>query len=272
MEINKDSNAYTISFAVILVVLVGGLLAFISTSLKPLQDSNVKNEKKQNILNCLPGLNFERSQAEENFNIYVKKRVILDYNGVPLEGSERTFENEIDVKDELEAFNVNLQKEYRSVELTKRKYPLFECELEGKTYFVIPVTGKGLWDAIWGYISVESDGETIAGAIFDHKAETPGLGAEINKDEFENQFIKNQNGVPLKIGTAASIASLTPENFKSIDVVKPGSLSDPDYEVNGISGGTFTSVGVQEMLKRTFYVYYKHFNETDLKSQTAKLQ
>ena len=64
--------------------------------------------------------------------------------------------------------------------------------------FRYPVTGKG-FDAIWGYISVESDGETIAGAIFDHKAETPGLGAEINKDEFENQFIKNR-GVPLKLG------------------------------------------------------------------------
>ena len=73
MAINKDSNAYTISFAIILVVIVGGLLAFVSTSLKPLQESNVKNEKKQNILNCLPGLNFERSQAQDNFNVYVKK-------------------------------------------------------------------------------------------------------------------------------------------------------------------------------------------------------
>ncbi len=269
MAINKDSNTYTISFAVILVVVVGGLLAFISTSLKPLQESNVKNEKKQNILNCLPGLNFERSDAEANFNVYVKRRVILDYSGNLIEGSERTFENEIDVKDELEAFNVNLQKEYRSVAVSDRKYPLFECELEDQTYYVIPVTGKGLWDAIWGYISVKSDGETIAGAIFDHKAETPGLGAEINKDEFENQFIKNENGDPLKIGRVSSIADLSPDNFKSIKVVKPGSLTDPDAEVDGISGGTFTSVGVQEMLKRTFYVYYKHFNERNL--QTAKL-
>lgn len=366
MAINKDSNTYTISFAVILVVVVGGLLAFISTSLKPLQESNVKNEKKQNILNCLPGLNFERSDAEANFNVYVKRRVILDYSGNLIEGSERTFENEIDVKDELEAFNVNLQKEYRSIAVSDRKYPLFECQilhvsvnitypdsfkieedsiikhfekaldtikgleklnsnafqgtgsvklvfnlqlppsneaermvedalrrarsykineferffakvldidptiqLEAKTYYVIPVTGKGLWDAIWGYISVKSDGETIAGAIFDHKAETPGLGAEINKDEFENQFIKNENGDPLKIGRVSSIADLSPDNFKSIKVVKPGSLTDPDAEVDGISGGTFTSVGVQEMLKRTFYVYYKHFNERNL--QTAKL-
>lgn len=269
MAINKDSNAYTISFAIILVVIVGGLLAFVSTSLKPLQESNVKNEKKQNILNCLPGLNFERSQAQDNFNIYVKKRMILDYNGNLVEGSERTSENEIDVKDELEAFNVDLQKEYRSVAVNDRMYPLFECELDGKTYFVIPVTGKGLWDAIWGYISVESDGETIAGAIFDHKAETPGLGAEINKDEFENQFVENENGEPLKIGQVASISDMTATNFKSIKVVKPGSLSNPDSEVNGISGGTFTSVGVQEMLKRTFYVYYKHFNERDL--QTANL-
>ena len=64
MAINKDSNAYTISFAIILVVLVGGLLAFVSTSLKPMQLSNVKNEKKQNILNSLPGINFESSMVK----------------------------------------------------------------------------------------------------------------------------------------------------------------------------------------------------------------
>ena len=263
MAINKDSNAYTISFAIILVVLVGGLLAFVSTSLKPMQLSNVKNEKKQNILNSLPGINFERSEAEGNFNKYVKKRVILDYSGEVVEGSVKTSEDDIKDKDTLDAFNIDLQKEYRNTAVNDRNYPLFECEIDGKTFYVLPVTGKGLWDAIWGYISVESDGESIAGAVFDHKAETPGLGAEINKDEFEDQFDA------LKIGKTKANTELSATNFRSIKVVKPGSLSDKLTQVDGISGGTFTSVGVQEMLKRTFYVYYKHFNENKL--ETANL-
>ena len=95
MAINKDSNSYTISFAIILVVIVGGLLAFVSTSLKPLQQSNVKNEKKQNILNSLPGISFERSEAKGNFNKYVKKRLILDYKGKVVDGSVKTFADDI---------------------------------------------------------------------------------------------------------------------------------------------------------------------------------
>jgi Na+-transporting NADH:ubiquinone oxidoreductase subunit C len=267
MAINKDSNAYTISFAIILVVIVGGLLAFVSISLKPLQQSNVLNEKKQNILNCLPGLDtLQREFAAENFNKYVKKRVILDYTGSVVEGSFKTSDDSIKDKDMLDAFNIDLQKEKRSIGLLDRNYPLFECEIDGKTYYVIPATGKGLWDAIWGFISVESDGETIAGAVFDHKAETPGLGAEINKDPFENQFDA------LKIGAYNKPDSVENDSvlyYKSIKVVKPGSLSDKLTQVDGISGGTFTSVGVQEMLKRTFYVYYKYFKENKL--ETANL-
>ena len=263
MAVNKDSNAYTISFAIILVVIVGGLLAFVSISLKPLQQSNVKNEKKQNILNSLPGINFERSEAEGEFNKYVKKRVILDYTGKVVDGSVKTSADDIKDKDTLDAFNIDLQKEYRNIAVEDRNYPLFVCEIDSKMYYVLPVTGRGLWDAIWGFISVESDGESIAGAVFDHKGETPGLGAEINRDEFEDQFDA------LKIGRTKSNTELSAVNFRSIKVVKPGSLSDKLTQVDGISGGTFTSVGVQEMLKRTFYVYYKHFNENKL--ETANL-
>ena len=50
--------------------------------------------------------------------------------------------------------------------------------------------GKGLWAGVWGYIGLESDGRTISGAVFDHKSETPGLGAEISKDFFSDQFIE----------------------------------------------------------------------------------
>ena len=74
MAVNKDSNAYTITFAIILVIIVGGLLAFISNGLKPLQDKNLKNEKKQYILNCLPGNKLiSRDKAGTEFANYVSK-------------------------------------------------------------------------------------------------------------------------------------------------------------------------------------------------------
>ena len=87
MAINKDSNLYTIVFAFILVAIVGGVLAFVSQTLKPLQQENLKNEKKQNILNSIPSLkSIERKDAGEEFGKYVKKRIILDHEGnqIPL--------------------------------------------------------------------------------------------------------------------------------------------------------------------------------------------
>ena len=94
--------------------------------------------------------------------------------------------------------------------------------------------GAGLWGPIWGYLSVESDGSTIHGSEFGHASETPGLGAEIVYSPFRNQFNEKEL---IKDG-----------EFKSIAVVKPGqSVSQRDY-VDGISGGTITSKGVDAML------------------------
>ncbi len=244
MAINKDSNLYTIVFAFILVAIVGGVLAFVSQTLKPLQQENLKNEKKQNILNSIPSLkSIERKDAGEEFGKYVKKRIILDHEGNQIPETERSADDQIDPKDELDAFNIDLLKQFRDKDLKdeEKRYPLFICEVEDKEYYVIPVMGKGLWDAVWGFISVKDDKKTIAGAIFDHKSETPGLGAEINKDPFEDKF-----------------KDLL---FGEIKVVKPGNIKDKLSEVNGISGGTFTGVGVEEMINRAIPVYKKYFNK-----------
>ena len=108
--------------------------------------------------------------------------------------------------------------------------------------------GKGLWAAVWGYIALDSEGEKIAGAVFDHKSETPGLGAEISQDFFEDQFI----------GKSLSNESV----YKAIEVKKPGSPLN-EYQVDGISGGTFTSVGVEEMMDRTLSVYQKYIKNSN---------
>ena len=108
--------------------------------------------------------------------------------------------------------------------------------------------GKGLWAAVWGYIALDEKGEKIAGAVFDHKSETPGLGAEISQDFFEDQFIGK---------------SLSDENgYKAIEVNKPGSPLN-DHQVDGISGGTFTSVGVEEMMERTLSVYQRYIKNSN---------
>lgn len=249
MAINKESNAYTIFFAVVMVVVVGGLLAFISTSLKPLQKANIKNEKMQNILQAIGDSTLDdmtREEAGNQFNDFVIKRIILDYDGNVI-GKELTAQDDIDDKNTLDAFNVDMRKEYVAVpDIKERNYPLYVLEKDGKRYFVVSFSGKGLWDDIWGYIGIESDGATISGAIFDHKGETPGLGSKIAEDWFQDAFI----------GKSISIDGV----FKALKVVKPKLPAElRPHEINGISGGTFTSIGVTEMLGRTLEVYVKYF-------------
>jgi Na+-transporting NADH:ubiquinone oxidoreductase subunit C len=260
MGVNKDSNSYTVLFAIILVVFVGGLLALIAEGLKPIQKENLKNEKKQYILNSIPKYkSVKRNEAGDLFATLVNERIILDYDGN--EVSKKLASDPVDDKDPKDAFSIDLLKEYKKYvqpitnmyngDEQKEKlaadtnihYPLFICNVEGQTYYIAPVMGKGLWAAVWGYIALDENGNKIAGAVFDHKSETPGLGAEITQDFFENPFI----------------GKLISENgaYKPIEVNKPGNELN-DYQVDGISGGTFTSVGVEEMMSRTLEVYYNY--------------
>ena len=265
MAINRDSNVYTIVFATIMVVIVGGLLAFIASSLKPTQQANIKNEKMQNILQAI-GLDemkeLQRSEAGAIFNDYVKRRITINYKGEIL--SDKTAEDAIDPQDKLDAFNINLRKEYsRYVKpiLSKNKgndeaiktalaasedihFPIFVCENNGETYYVLSASGKGLWDDVWGYIGFKADAATVNGAVFDHKGETPGLGSIITEAWFEDQF----KGKMIEEAGA----------FTPIKVLKPGKDLD-NHQVDGISGATFTGVGVDEMLTRNLEVYYNFF-------------
>ena len=144
MGVNKDSNTYTITFAVILVVFVGGLLAMIANGLKPIQDENLKNEKKQYILNCLPGNKLiSRDEAGSKFAEFVKKRVILDYSGNIVENTLLDADKAVDDKNPNDAFSVDLLKEYKTIkEVEQRNYPLFICQVNEETYYVAPVMGK----------------------------------------------------------------------------------------------------------------------------------
>ena len=238
MDVN--SNKYTFGFAAVMVIVVAALLAFASESLKPFQKQNIKREKMQNILASV-GIDVERDKAEDAFNKYVTNQIVIDAEG-----------NEIsaDQLGGLTAFDIDVVKEYRNIkDITKRHYPLFEITKDdGKKYYVVPMAGTGLWDLIWGYVAFESDLNTIAGTKFDHKGETPGLGAEITKPFFQNAFIGK------KILDESG-------NFKGVNVIKGGTSPDNPHGINAISGATLTCVGVDEMINRTLKVYVPYFKK-----------
>ncbi len=237
MAFDKNSNGFTFGFATVLVVLVGVLLAFSFLQLKPAKDENVKNEKMQNILASM-NVDVVRDEAPALYQQSLRESLILSPDGKVKQGDAM-------------AFDVDLLKEYKAckagvLDESEVNYPLFVCESEGQELYVIPLMGTGLWGPIWGYVSVKKDGKTIYGSTFDHKGETPGLGAEITMDFFEDQF-------PERTLVAAD------GSYTGISVVKAGKGDGRADAVDGITGGTITSDGVDEMLKRTLKVYDMYF-------------
>jgi Na+-transporting NADH:ubiquinone oxidoreductase subunit C len=212
-----------------MVVLVAVLLSGASLGLKSKQASNISQEKKQSILASI-GIEVDRSESDAAFGEYIKQSLTLQGGTVVSEDASAAFD--IDMAAAIKAGNMD------------RSVPLYVAEKEGDTFYIIPMRGKGLWGPVWGYLALERDGNTVVGATFDHKSETPGLGAEITTPMFTDQFP----------GKKISEAGM----FKSISVVKAGT-SAGDYAVDGISGGTITSNGVNDMLTDCLAPYAEYF-------------
>ena len=231
MAINKNSNGYTFTFAILMVAVVGTLLAVASQGLKSRQDKNTSDKKMINILSAIK-VEATRENAQEMFDTYVVESKII--SGKDMSAA---------------AFDVDIQKEFRdkNLKLSDRNYPMYICEKNGSRYYVIPVVGTGLWGPIWGFVALESDYKTIYGATFDHKGETPGLGAEIKQGSYSDQY-------------AGEMVADTSGTFLPIVVVKDGSGKGMNSKVDGITGGTITSKGVEEMTTRTLAVYVNYFN------------
>ena len=237
MDVNK--NSYTFGFAAIMVIVVAVILSGTSIILKDAQYSNVELEKKQNILRSV-GVNVNRDQAAIEYPVYIKEELVLNHLG--------------EIINNLSAFDVDLSKEVKksiveddeNIPLEERTslLPLYISEVEGEIKYIIPLRGKGLWGPIWGFISFNADLNTVFAAVFDHKAETPGLGAEINTSLFQNVF---QGKTIFEKG-----------EFVSIFVQKGGSNGDI-HKVDGISGGTITSDGVTDMLNERLKRYLPYF-------------
>jgi Na+-transporting NADH:ubiquinone oxidoreductase subunit C len=219
MDVN--SNKYTYIFSVSMVVIVAALLSIASTTLKPYQDKNVELEKKSDILRSI---GVEGEDVEALFDEHIKEQLVIQ-NGVEVEAEEGA------------AFKIDMA-EAVDMDADKRQVPLYVAEVDQKTYYILPLRGKGLWGPIWGYVAVEGDGNTVYGATFGHKTETPGLGAEIATPFFQDKF-------PGK--------KLFSANYDGIQVRK-GDASG-DQQVDGISGGTITSVGVQDMIQDCLKAY-----------------
>lgn len=243
MSKKTEGNVYTVLFAVGMVIIVGSLLAFFASFLKPNIDENKRIEKQQNILYAM-GVNentdtsaefVATNVAEQEFQKYITKQLVI-------EGDKITEDDK--------AYLIDVKKEKdKAKNGGVRRLPLFVGEKDGKTFYVAPIRGKGLWDAIWGYVAMDEN-MVIQGAYFDHKGETPGLGANIKQrffmDDFAGEHLLTDSG-----------------EFKGVTVAKgnndPKNEDKTDYEVDAIAGATITGDGVTAMIKSDLQLYVPYF-------------
>jgi len=241
---DRNSNAYTFIFAIAMVVVVALVLSFLATSLKPMQSKNVTQEKMQNILQSFVGdsimadgkkVELTREVASQTFDTYITTQYALNNKGENVEG--------------VNPFEIKLAGEIKKP-VEEQVFPLYEAEYDNKSYYVIPLRGSGLWDAIWGYVALRDDFNTIQGVTFDHKGETAGLGAEITTDWFQQSFVNeriyNENGL-----------------LTGIEVKKgySGGNDKSDNAVNAISGATITGDGVTAMIQERLKNYESFFKQ-----------
>lgn len=241
------SNRYIYIYSTILIVIVALVLAFVSQSLKPMQQNNIKAENMQMILSCA-GIKVDRQVAEDSYNKYIiaeytvnnKGEIIDKYENQKLsQGSDRPFE--LSVKKQFKMLN--------SLDSNSAKLPIFVCKTDkGDTIYILSVRGAGLWGDIWGNIALQSDLKTIQGVIFDHESETPGLGAKIKDDpmfakSFERKTIFEDDGI----------------DFTGIKVEKRADKNDI-HKVDALSGATLTSNGVSDMIQKGLNFYLPFLN------------
>ncbi len=246
MGMNTDKNSYTIIFSIMMVIVVGALLAGVSSGLKETISANKKTEKQQNILFAMGVVDSEnpnefvpKEKAQELFDKYI--------------GDEQYIVTGNTAEKTKKAFSIEVKKESDKVKQDpnyQRKMPLFIGEKDGEKYYLIPMRGNGLWDAIWGYVSLDKEFKTIKGAFFDHKGETPGLGANIKeayfRDDFIGENIMNESGQYQ--GVLVKKGNSDPKNIRK-----------KDNAIDALAGATITGNGVTVMVKKGIKMYLPYF-------------
>jgi Na+-transporting NADH:ubiquinone oxidoreductase subunit C len=234
----KKQNPFI--FITIITVVSSFLLSLASTQLASRQAFNVEVDKKKNILKCI-GIDVNSMTSNEIIDTYKSgiKELVLDVNGV--------IQSQLNFDDlELTLDKVNGYSNYTNNGI--EYLPLFKSATPEA--IILPISGKGLWSTLFGYFALDSDFNTVKGITFYNHGETPGLGAEIEKDWFQNNFlgkkINNQSG-----------------ELVSIEVVK-GKSGDNIHAVDGISGATITSRGVTDLLKHDLNKYSVYLHKQNI--------
>lgn len=253
----QQSNTYIIVFTAILTIVLGGPLSLANQGLKPMQERSIEIDTKKQILGAV--IDTEQMSNQEILDYYEAsiKSIVIDYDGEKIETNEKG--------QPMVAEDINIAKNYK-LDAERRQYPVFIFHKEGQPdapeSYIFPMYGSGLWGPIWGYVALETDLNTVRGAVFDHETETPGLGARITEKSVQQRFVGKK--IYDEEGELASVKMLKGEGNppEAIDL----------HTINGLSGATITAKGLSEMV-RNYLEYYQPFinNVREGKTKVASL-
>ncbi len=226
-----------------MTLLLGAILAFTSESLKEKQASEREFERKKFILSAALGRTHidemakqDRAAVESIYDNRVQSFVV-NAKGEKVAGTT--------VADIVVAKEFKKSKEDRLLPI----YTIMNETGDEAEYFVLPIYGNGLWDNIWGYLSLQSDINTVQGVIFDHKAETPGLGARITEANLQARYIGKK-----LYDESGSFQSVVMQKGET------GNFDSDPHKVNGMTGATITGVGVNQMMEDYVNLYKNYLN------------
>ena len=241
----QQSNAYVIIFSAVLTIILGGLLSLTSVGLKPLQQRQVELDTKKKILGAVMDVSSFKTDQEfiDAYDSRVRSMVV-DINAQPVTKDRNG--------NDLIAERIDIQKNHKRPK-EDRYYPVFmfvdENDSEKVNAYVFPMFGAGLWDWISGFVALDGDLNTIRGVAFDHKAETPGLGARITTPEVQNRYQGKK--VFGDNGQLVSVTMLKGENNSGLS----------EHQVDGMSGATLTAKGVNQMMEYYLSCYMEFINK-----------
>ena len=260
---NTNSNTYTVIYSIVLVVVVAAILAFTSQALKDKQNENVKLETITKVISAATQADPDYVIAEdadilEEYQNLISDAIFVDANGEKAGqmnigkedkkaievASTSDLKKQNDIIKKIEAGNADAASEL--------KLPVYVFNIKGQKVTVIPCYGAGLWGPVWGYLAFAEDGRPFDGALFDHKSETPGLGAKITETPFYSQF-KGR--------------SITDEGY--FGVIK-GGAKDTEHEVDAISGASITSGAVGTTVRTWVKYYLPYLNKLAAESAAAQ--
>ena len=249
----QRSNTYIIIFSIVLTVILGGLLSGASVGLKPLQEKQIELDTKKKILGAVTDISSIKD-ANEILALYERRvsSVVVDINGEEVTTDQKG--------NPVVAEKVNIQKNYR-FKKEERLYPVFKFmnadNPDQVDAYIFPMFGAGLWDWISGYMALDKDLNTVRGIAFDHKSETPGLGARITSEVITDRYVGK------KIYNQS-------EELVSVKMVKgEGNSGLSEHQVDGMSGATMTGKGVNQMLQQYLDCYQAYINKVKSDNKVA---